>query len=157
MSQEWASCFLEGPYWKRGQVLLLRLHFFKKKATPSYCISVACLQRRLFSQIHESWEEAMASTACPFRTGGKKDVFSTLASLFAFSRASFSNSAWGNNEDVLPILCLSCQLLAPLRFSCASAVLDFLQPQFLFLLRLWAPSPFVRVTVAPGGVGLSAP
>ena len=67
--------------------------FFQKKATPSYCISVACLQRRLFSQIHESWEEAMASTACPFREGGKKDVFSTLASLFAFSRASFSNSA----------------------------------------------------------------
>ena len=92
MSQEWASCFLEGPYWKRGQVLLLRLHFFKKKVTPSTFISVACLQRRLFSQIHESWEEAMASTACPFREGGKKDVFSTLASLFAFSRASFSNS-----------------------------------------------------------------
>ena len=82
-----------GPYWKRGQVLLLRLHFFQKEGTPCNFISVACLKRRLFSQIHESWEEAMASTACPFCEGGKKDVFSTLASLFAFSRASFSNSA----------------------------------------------------------------
>ena len=37
LSQYWTSCFLEGPYWKRGQVLLLRLHFFKKRqhlATP---------------------------------------------------------------------------------------------------------------------------
>ena len=92
MSQEWTSCFLEGPYWKRGQVLLLRLHFFKKKVTPSNFISVACLQRRLFSQIHESGKEAMASTARPFRKGGQKDVFSILASVFAFSRASFGNS-----------------------------------------------------------------
>ena len=104
MSQEWASCFLEGPYWKRGQVLLLRLHFFQKKVTPSTFISVACLQRRLFSQIHESWEEAMASTACPFRKGGKKDVFSTLASLFAFSRASFSNSVESNGQHPTHIL-----------------------------------------------------
>ena len=34
----------------------------------------------------------MASTACPFREGGQKDVFSILASVFAFSRASFGNS-----------------------------------------------------------------
>ena len=84
--------FSGGPLLEKGASPSSETTFFQKKATPSYCISVACLQRRLFSQIHESWEEAMASTACPFRTGGKKDVFSTLASLFAFSRASFSNS-----------------------------------------------------------------
>ena len=27
LSYEWASCFLKCPYWKRGQVLFLRLHF----------------------------------------------------------------------------------------------------------------------------------
>ena len=86
--------FSGGPLLEKGASPSSETTFFQKKATPSYCISVACLQRRLFSQIHESWEEAMASTACPFRTGGKKDVFSTLASLFAFSRASFSNSVW---------------------------------------------------------------
>ena len=84
--------FPGGPLLEKGASPSSETTFFKKKATPSYCVSVACLQRRLFSQIHESWEQAMASTACPFRTGGKKDVFSTLASLFAFSRASFSNS-----------------------------------------------------------------
>ena len=84
--------FSDGPLLEKGASTSSETTFFQKKATPSNSISVACLQRRLFSQIHESWEEAMASTACPFRTGGKKDVFSTLASLFAFSRASFSNS-----------------------------------------------------------------
>ena len=72
--------------------------FFQKKATPSNSISVACLQRRLFSQIHESGKEAMASTARPFRKGGQKDVFSILASVFAFSRASFGNSVVGESE-----------------------------------------------------------
>ena len=91
-----------GPHWKRGQVLLLRLHFFQKKATPSNSISVACLQRRLFSQIHESGKEAMASTACPFREGGQKDVFSILASVFAFSRASFGNSVDANYLNPSP-------------------------------------------------------
>ena len=79
-------------------------YIFSKKATPSYCISVACLQRRLFSQIHESWKEAMASTACPFRKGGKKDVFSILASFFAFSRASFSNSVGVYSPTALSFL-----------------------------------------------------
>ena len=85
--------FSGGPLLEKGASPSSETTFFqKKKATPSYCISVACLQRRLFSQIHESGKEAMASTACPFREGGQKDVFSILASVFAFSRASFGNS-----------------------------------------------------------------
>ena len=79
--------FSDGPLLEKGAS-----NFFQKKATPRNSISVACLQRRLFSQIHESGKEAMASTACPFREGGQKDVFSILASVFAFSRASFGNS-----------------------------------------------------------------
>ena len=122
MSKDWTSCFLEGPYWKRGQVLLLRLHFFQKKATPSNSISVACLQRRLFSQIHGSWEEAMASTACPFCEGGHKDVFSILASVFAFSRASFGNSVWSNcvmNMSTVTVK-LATQSFFTKTFSCSS-------------------------------------
>ena len=84
--------FPGGPLLEKGASPSSETTFFQKKATPSNSISVACLQRRLFSQIHESWEEAMASTACPFCEGGQKDVFSILASVFAFSRASFGNS-----------------------------------------------------------------
>ena len=95
--------FSGGPLLEKGASPSSETTFIQKKATSSYCISVACLQRRLFSQIHESWEEAMASTACPFRTGGKKDVFSTLASLFAFSRASFSNSVCSSDTDYVQL------------------------------------------------------
>ena len=86
------AVFWSAPIGKGGKSFFWDYIFFKKKVTPRNFISRACLQRRLFSQIHESWKEAMASTACPFRKAGKKDVFSILASLFAFSRASFSNS-----------------------------------------------------------------
>ena len=86
------AVFLRAPIGKGGKYFFWDCIFFQKKATPSNSISVACLQRRLFSQIHESGKEAMASTACPFCEGGQKDVFSILASVFAFSRASFGNS-----------------------------------------------------------------
>ena len=94
------AVFWRAPIGKGGKSFFWD-YIFKKKATPSYCTSVACLQRRLFSQIHESGKEAMASTACPFCEGGQKDVFSILASVFAFSRASFGNSVFIKDWSVV--------------------------------------------------------
>ena len=93
--------FSGGPLLEKGASPSSETTFFQKKVTPSTFISVACLQRRLFSQIHESGKEAMASTACPFREGGQKDVFSILASVFAFSRASFGNSVLFSLSTIL--------------------------------------------------------
>ena len=103
-SHQALSCHKSGQavFWlEKGASTSSETIFFSKKATPSYSISVAYLQRRLFSQIHESGKEAMASTACPFCEGGQKDVFSILASVFAFSRASFGNSACVHGSGIL--------------------------------------------------------